>query len=166
MKNKWLFIAIFILIVVIFYWYFKFYHTNKGDEAAAINLYKDLFDKILEDKSASDYDYIAIATNTLSDPLNFNPISKRRREELFEYLKKYNDNISKLNMDKLIYDDTTGKKSKGLTIAYTITQNTKNEFNILVNCYGINIGSWSRGYVCTYKKHKWDIIDTGTAWDS
>ena len=78
--NKKIFILLIVLILIIILLSVVFIifcnKKNEGNEIAAINLYEELIDKILENRVYETDNYISIDTTSFIDPLNNNILSE------------------------------------------------------------------------------------------
>ena len=163
--NKKIFILLIVLILIIILLSVVFIifcnKKNEGNEIAAINLYEELIDKILENRVYESDNYISIDTTSFIDPLNNNILSESAQTEILDYCRKYN---------KVIYKssdiDLKDESLEGVKITFNIRKKKKETINIDVNCYRSNLGSGGREYICTYSNNTWNISNGTTVWSS
>ncbi len=153
MSKKILFLIVIILITIsIFISYYYIYYI-KGNEIAAINLYKDLINNSIDmNISNNNYNYIEFDKSSLFDPLTGKQLSTNSKNEILTYLKKYNDNARLANINKIPYN------ADGIAITLNTYKRSKRKIDITVNCYIPNSGVTSQKYKCTYTKNKWDLV--------
>lgn len=169
-KKRLSIITIVILIIsitVITISAFVIYSKQKnGNEAAAIQLYKDLIDTMAEDITESD-EYISIEFGRVLDPLNKKTLSKQAKDEILNYCKKYKDIVYNKTAEELV-SSGLGEDGKldGILIKLNITSVSYNKATISVSYYKANLGAGGISYTVKYKNNKWELSNIVNRWMS
>ncbi len=160
MNKKNIIVIILIIIILICAAFFISFtnnnNNNLSDESAAINLYKNLIDKYLQDTIIlqSNYNCILIDTEKFEDPLNNNALSNASKSEVLNHCKKYNIDF---------YDKQKNESLDGVTITFDISK--KNIIDVIVKNY-FNKSISGRNYICEYNSGVWHIKNGNIAWSS
>lgn len=164
MNNKKLIIGIILVILIVIIFSFINYFSNRINEIAAVNLYKEIIDlTVLENKGlTNDAEYISLDINTLVDPLSSKRLSDNSINEIVSYCKKHNEKVLKKGYEQLISEglgDST--KLKGVLISINLRSKSFNTAIITSKIYSGNLGSSMVSYKIKYNGNSWSYSENG-----
>ncbi|MDD3303646.1 MAG: hypothetical protein PHP54_01875 [Clostridia bacterium] len=158
MKKIVLTIIIIIILITSISIFFLLNKQHIGNETAAIKLYENLIDTIMEKNSNRQSDYLSISLDNAIDPLNKKELSSEAKEEILNYAKKYHHIIYNKNKEDLLALEF--EKINGLLINFSFSFSDFNKVAVNVFYYAGNQASGEQTYLIEYMKERWNMTKT------
>ncbi len=138
---------------------------NSGNnEQATIKVYEELIDVLASQTQnfAGDNKYISLDTDKLVNLSDGELMSSSGKEEILEYLKKYNETVYDMNAEEIISKDLGSNQDLGgYVLKINVVSVNKNKATVNIGHNRANLSSLWLKYYLTFNNGKWDYKDSG-----